>query len=107
MKKSEHRYIDRYGYRCAVEIICEDDEIVVFDSTPKLSFDYKKHGIKIKREKFDDYVITYVMKNGNLFFRSFLAPLSFLSRKGQIFGVTPEPYFDGKLSCFFLENIVE
>ena len=43
---SRYYYTDQYGYRCGVDITSEEDDIVVFNSTPRLSFDLKEHGIK-------------------------------------------------------------
>ena len=70
---SRYYYIDKYGYRCGVDITGEGDDIVVFNSTPNLSFDLKKHGVKIRRSKYEDYILTYVLKDGQIFLRSFAA----------------------------------
>lgn len=105
MEISRHCYVDQYGYRCAVDIDSEDDDIVVFDSTPHLSFDFKKHGIKIRHSKYDDYVLRYILKNGQLFLRGFEARLSFFSRNTQIMGKSSQTYNNGRWSVFLFDDI--
>lgn len=110
MKSSRHYCIDKYGCRYAVEMISENDDIVVFGSTPKLSFDLKEHGIKIRRAKHDipmdyDYILIYVLKDGKMFFRGFEAHLSFWSRSSKILGVAAEEYNEGKWSRFIFDDI--
>lgn len=109
-----HYYTDKYGYDCAVEMIFKDGT-VVFDSVPKLSFDYKMHGISIRRLKcsvcydygipHNDYVLSYEMKNGHLYFRSFLARLPFFHKSVELFGVKPEKHGDGELSIYKFDDI--
>ena len=102
---SRHCYTDQYGYRCGVDIGSEDDEIVVFDSKPHLSFDFKKHGIRIRRSKYHDYILRYVIKNGRLFLWGIEARLSFFSRKSQIMGVSAQTNNKGKWSAFLFDGI--
>ncbi len=104
MNTSAHYYTDQYGYRCEIDIICEDDT-VVFNSTPHLSFDLKKHGIKIRRSKYDDYVLSYVLKDGQIFLRSLATHLSFFSKSSQVMGVTAKKHGDGKWSIFPFDDI--
>ena len=103
---SQYYYTDKYGYRCAVEITSEDDDIVVFNSTPSLLFDLKEHGIKIRHSKHYDYILRYVLKDGQILLRSFAARLSFFGRKSQIWGVTAAKYGDGKWSIFNFDDIL-
>ncbi len=103
MEASRHSYFDQYGYRCEVEIISED--IVVFNSTPNLCFDFKKHGIKIRHSKYYDYVLQYVIKNEQLFLRGISTRLSLLCKKSQIFGVKAETINKGKWSIFHFDDI--
>ena len=74
MEVSRHSYLDQYGYQCEVEIM--SDDIVVFNSTPNLCFDFKKHGIKIRRSKYYDYLLCYIIKNEQLFLCGFETRLS-------------------------------
>ena len=102
---SRYYYIDKYGYRCGVDITGEDDDIVVFNSTPNLSFDLKKHGIKIRRSKHYDYILSYALKDGQIFLHSFAARLSFFSGKSQIMGVKGRKLGDGNWSIFIFNDI--
>ena len=104
MKTSAHSYTDQYGYRCEIDIINEDD-IVVFNSTPHLSFDLKEHKIKIRHSKHNDYLLSYVLKDGKIFLRSFAARLSLLSKNSQIRGVTATKLGDGKWSIFNFDDV--
>ena len=102
MESSRHCYIDQYGYHCEVEIDSEDD-IVVFNSIPSLSFDFKKHGIRIRRSINYDYVLRYVIKNEQIFLRGIGARLSFLCKKIELYGVKAETF--GKWSFFHFDDI--
>ena len=79
MEESIHHYTDQYAYLCEIRIF--NDDIVVFGSTPNLSFDFKKHEIKIRPGKYYDYVLSYAIKDEQLFLRSIEVRLSFLSKK--------------------------
>ena len=103
MEFSRHGYFDQYGYRCEVEIM--SDDIVVFNSTPNLCFDFKKHGIKLRHSKYDDYVLHYAIKNEQLFLCKIEARLSLLCKKSQIFGVNAETINKGKWSIFNFDEI--
>ena len=103
MEASRHSYFDQYGYRCEVEII--SDDVVVFNSTPNLYFDFKKHGIKIRRSKYCDYILRYVIKNEQLFLRGIETRLSLLCKESQIFGVKAETFNKGKWSIFHFDDI--
>ena len=103
MEVSRHSYIDQYGYRCAVEIM--SDDMVVFDSTPNVCFDLKKHGIKIRHSPNYDYVLRYVIKEEQLFLCGMEARLSFLCKKARIFGVESETFNKGKWNIFHFDNI--
>ncbi len=105
METSRHVYTDKYGYRCAVDIINEDDDTVVFDSTPHLSFDFKKYGIQIRRFGHYDYVMTYVIKNGRIYLRGFEARPSFVGRNSQIRGLDAEVLTIGKQRRFLFNDI--
>ena len=102
---SGYYYTDQYGYRCGVDITDEDDDIVVFSSTPNLSFDLKEHGIKIRRSKYHDYILRYVIKNEQIFLCGIETRLPFLCKKSQIFGVSAEAYNKGKWSIFRFDDI--
>ena len=102
---SRYYYTDKYGYRCGVDITSEEDDIVVFNSTPNLSFDLKKYGIKIRRSKYYDYILRYVLKDGQIVLHSFAAHLSIFCRKSQIMGVSAVQYGDGKWSIFNFDDI--
>ena len=104
MDQSRHIYTDKRGYRCAIEII-SDDGIVVFDSLPKLSFYFSAYGVKIKRWKQYDCVVTYVIKDKRIFLRSFDAILSLFSQK-QMLGATVQRLGDGKWSRFEFDDIL-
>ena len=104
MELSSHGYIDKYGYRCAIQISSEED-IVVFNSTPKLSFDLKEHGIKIKRSKYHDYTLHYVLKDGQIFLCGFGAGFPFYRKKAQIFGADPYKYDNSKWNHFDFDDI--
>ena len=99
---SRHGYLDQYGYRCEVEIT--SDDIVVFNSTPNLCFDFKKHKIKIRHSKYYDYVLHYAIKNEQLFLIGIGVRLSFLCKK-QIFGVSAETINKGKWGIYHFDNI--
>ena len=103
MESSRHGYIDQYGYRCGIEMMSED--IVVFDSTPNLSFDFKKYGIKIRRSKNYDYILHYAIKNEQLFLCKIEVCLSLGSKKSQIFGVNAETIDNGKWSIFHFDDM--
>ena len=103
MEVSRHRYLDQYGYQCEVEII--SDDIVVFKSTPNLCFDFKEHGIKIRRSQHYDYILRYVIKNEQLFLRGFETCLSRLCNESSIFGVKAETLNNGKWSIFHFDDI--
>jgi hypothetical protein len=103
MEFSRHGYFDQYGYRCEVEIM--SDDIVVFNSTPNLCFDFKKHGIKLRHSKYYDYVLHYAIKNEQLFLCKIKARLSLLCKKSQIFGVNAETINKGKWSIFNFDEI--
>ena len=103
MEVSSHRYLDQYGYQCEVEII--SDDIVVFNSTPNLCFDFKEHGIKIRRSQYYDYILRYVIKNEQLFLRGFETCLSRLCKESPIFGVKAETLNNGKWSIFQFDDI--
>ena len=105
METSKHDIIDLLGYRVSIEIICEDDDIVVFNSTPNLSFDFKKHGIKIRHSDHHDYALRYVVKNGQIFLRGIEVRLSFFNKKTQIFGVNAKAYSKEKQSIFVFDDI--
>ena len=105
METSRHSYTNLQGYRCGVDIIDEDDDIVVFNSEPHLSFDFRKQGIRIRRSKYEDYVLCYVLKDGQVFLRRFEARLSFFSKKSRLMGVTAEEYNSGKWSIFVFDDI--
>ncbi len=102
---SRYYYTDKYGYRCGVDITSEDDDIVVFSSTPNLSFDFKKYGIKIRRSKHYDYILSYVLKDGQILLHSFATHLSFFGGKSPIMGVTATKQGDGKWSIFNFDDI--
>ena len=104
MEFSRHIYTDKLGYRCAVEIGSEDG-FVVFDSAPKLAFDFTEHGVRIKRKKHLDCVVTFVIKDNRIFLRAFDACLSILSKK-QMLGVAAQRYGDGKWSRFEFNDIL-
>lgn len=101
---SQYEYTDKYGYRCAINITDEKDDIVVFRSIPSLSFDLKKYGIKIRRSEYYDYVLSYALKDGQIFLRSFAAHLSFFSRKTKIMGIPAVKHGDGKWSIFCFDD---
>ena len=103
MEASRHSYFDQYGYRCEVEII--SDDVVVFNSTPNLYFDFKKHGIKIRRSKYCDYILRYVIKNEQLFLRGIETRLSLLCNESKIFGVKAEAFNKGKRSIFHFDDV--
>ena len=103
METSRHSYLDRYGYRCEIEII--SDDIVVFNSTPHLCFDFKKHGIRIRRSKYYDYILQYVIKNEQLCLRGIQTRLSLLCKESQIFGAKAETLHEGKWSIFHFDDI--
>ena len=103
MEVSRHSYLDHYGYQCEVEIM--SDDIVVFNSTPNLCFDFKKHGIKLRHSKYYDYVLHYAIKNEQLFLCKIEARLSLLCKKSQIFGVNAETISKGKWSIFHFDEI--
>lgn len=105
MEASRFDFIDHYGYHCGVDMICEDDDIVVFSSTPSLSFDFHKHGIKIRHSDYYDYIVRYVLKNGQIFLRGIEARLSFSSIKAQIFGVNAEPHNKGSWNVWLFNDI--
>ncbi len=105
MESSRHDYIDHYGYHCGVDIISEDDDIVIFNSTPSLSFDFKKHGIRIRHSNHYDYILRYVLKNGQIFLRGIEVRLSFFNKRAQIFGVNAEPYNKGNRDIFLFDDI--
>jgi len=102
MEVSRHRNLDPYGYRCEVEII--SDDIVVFNSTPNLCFDFKKNGIKIRRSKHYDYILRYVIKNEQIFLRDIEARLSHVCPP-LIFGVEAEMFNREKWSIFHFDDI--
>ena len=93
MERSRHNYVDNYGYRCEVELICDD--IVVFDSTPKLSFDLKEYGIKIKHSDYYDYLLRFVIKDEQLFLCEIETCLSLFCKNIKLFGVTAEKINNG------------
>ena len=103
MEVSRHSYLDQYGYQCEVEIM--SDDIVVFNSTPNLCFDFKKHGIKIRRSKYYDYLLCYIIKNEQLFLCGFETRLSCLCKKAQIFDKKAETLNNGKWSIFHFDDI--
>jgi len=105
MESSKHEYLDPYGYHVSIEIISEDDDLVVFNSTPSLSFDLKKHGIKIRHSDHYDYVLRYVLRNGQIFLRGIEVRLSFFHKRVQIFGVNAETYSKEKRSIFVFDDI--
>ena len=103
MELSRHSYIDPYGYRCGVEMICDD--VVVFNSTPGLCFDFKKHGIRIRRSKNYDYILRYAIKNEQLFLCGIETRLSFFSKGSHIFGVKAEASTADNWSIFSFDGI--
>ncbi len=105
MESSRHYCIDKYGFRYGVEITDEDDSIVVFGSTPNLSFDFKEHGMKIRRSKHYDYILRYVLKDGQIFFRGFDARLSFWNKKSQLLGIDAKKDNQKKNSRFVFDDI--
>ena len=105
METSRHDYIDRYGYHCGIEIVSEDDDLVVFNSKPSLSFDLKKHGIKIRHSDHYDYILRYVLRDGQIFLRGIEAQLSVFHKNAQIFGVNAKAYSKEKRSIFVFDDI--
>lgn len=103
MEESRHHYTDQNGYLCEVSIF--HDDVVVFESTPNLFFDFKKHKIKIRSGKYYDYVLSYAIKDEQLFLRSIEVRLSFLSKKAKIYDVAPETIHNGKWSIFRFNDI--
>ncbi len=103
MELSRHSYIDSYGYRCGVEII--SDDVVVFNSSPSLCFDFKKHGIKIRRSENYDYILRYAINNERLFLCGIEARLSPFCKGSHIFGVTAEASNTGKWNIFSFDGI--
>jgi len=100
---SRHGHFDQNGYRCEVEIM--SDDIVVFNSTPNLCFDFKKYGIKIRHSRYYDYILHYVIKNEQLFLCKIETHLSFLCKKSKILGVNSEAINKGKWSIFNFADI--
>jgi len=95
MEQSIHEFVDKNGYRSAVEIIDETNDLVVFDSIPKLMFDFKSHRFKIKKSKYYDYTVIYKLKNDRLFLSAIQTYPGVFSRNKPLLGVYPE-WFDSK-----------
>ena len=55
---------DRYGHKYQINFEIED--FVVFSCSPELSFDVRSHGIKVKRDIYWDYSLSYDVKDGVL-----------------------------------------
>lgn len=96
MTRSAHTYTDARGHICEIEIIDEQGDLVVFDSTPRLSFDPVAHGIRIRRSRFYDYSLVYKIKDGNLYFCALKTHPSVFSRKKTILDALPKQLGDGR-----------
>ena len=96
MKNSIHTYTDKRGYLCDVEVIDQQGERVVFDSTPKLAFDLRAHRLGIRRNRFCDYSLVYRLKDGNLYLCALKTRPSVFSRNKPILGVSPKQLGDGR-----------
>ncbi len=105
MESSQHEFIDEKGYLCAVEIHDEEHDLVVFESTPKLSFDFRAHKIKIRKSKVTDYKLIYQLKHDRLFLCAVFTRPSFFSRNKQIFGVSPEWFDNHKWALYRVDDI--
>ena len=105
MEISTHYNTDKYGFRYAIVFINETDDFVVFDSYPKLAFDFKEHGIKIKRSINYDYTLRYTLKDGRLYFCGFEARFSFWRKRAKLLGVPLTRDVHGRLSRFVFDKI--
>ena len=105
MEQSQHTYTDRYGYRCTAEIINLDEDVAVFDSMPHGFFDFRKHGIKIRRSRYEDYRLILVIRDGRIYLREFSAQLSYFSRKRKLLGAEAQSLGDGTWRTFRLADI--
>lgn len=105
MEQSCHYLTDKYGYKYAVTIYTDD--LVVFDSTPSLEFDIKKHGLRIVKNKnrvkipvYTDYDILFKIEDGTLYFIAFHACLRRFPKRPALFGAHPQRLGDGKWSSY-------
>ena len=105
MEQSCHYLTDKYGYKYAVTI--STDDLVVFDSTPSLEFDIKKHGLRIVKNKnrvkipvYTDYDILFKIEDGTLYFIAFHACLRRFPKRPALFGAHPQRLGDGKWSSY-------
>ncbi len=86
---ANHYFTDKNGYKCCVQIQ-NDEEIVVFDSKPKLTLDLKDSGIRIKKETYWDYELIFEIKDNKLYLLRLEAKFKTLFKKPPVlFGVEP------------------
>ena len=98
---SSHEHVDRLGKTYSIDVFTEDGT-VVFNSTPPLSLDIYKFGIKLKRKPFNPYTIVYTIKDGTIY----LTRLNVFSKTApEIFGVKSQKLFDSDILTYEFDNI--
>lgn len=100
-ESSAHYHTDPYGFRYQIQIATYDG-IVIFDSTPPLSFDLKATGVKIKRGRNWDYTVAYEIKDAQLYLCRLEA--RFL-KSPPLFGVEPTNPYSSRVFTYFFENL--
>ena len=105
MEQSCHYLTDKYGYKYAVTV--STDDVVVFDSTPPLSFDAKAHRFRIVKNKnrenlpvCTDYDLFFTIKDNKLYFTAISAQMRCFPYPTALFDVKPNRLGDGKWSIY-------
>ena len=105
MESSQHEFSDTGGYRCAVEFLDETNDMVVFGSTPQLSFDFASQNIRISRRYPYHYKLVYVLTDDGLFLRAVLTCPVFWQRHKTIFGASPQRFGNSRWALYAFDDV--